>query len=206
MKNYKEMTPAELLEFYKLLASCQTVEIAHVIAAQHGLVLGQETDKNMSVKMFLETKPEIADRRADEVYKEYQNFCLENHIFPLKTQRGFTRAINDIMCFHCERIQKNNKQYSVFIDPRKPKTNYNKELSDHIYKFTQSGYFEKFAKAKDFDGQVTSFVHDIYCSWCKENNLEPISIVSFVRTLCDISDYQVKDKRVNGVPRRVFYL
>lgn len=206
----KEKAIEQLEEVYKVLAECKTKEAAQIIAAQYGLVNFTNEDwqtKNLSVKKFFETDPKIAGRRTDIVYKEYLDFCTENKIFPVKRQRGFTRSVNNLLGFRVEGIQKNGKRYSIFVDVRNPKpTTYNKELSDQIYNFAQSGYFEEITGKKYFDDYVTSFVYDIYTVWCEKNSLEPTNLISFVRVLCDISAYKVKSKSIEGVVMRVFYL
>ena len=206
----KEKAIEEFLNVCKKVDSLESDDTLQFLAAKYGLSPNNNHEqylKTNTLRKFFETDPQIAGRRTDEVFREYVDFCLENNMMAIRHRRGFSRAINELLGFTTHLVQKNGSRYTVFQDLRAPKkTVYNQELCDQIYNFAQSGYFEKFTGSKYFDGYVTFYVYDIYKSWCKENNLESTNLISFVRVLCDISAYKVKDKRVEGIIRRVFYL
>lgn len=195
------------LEIAKLLSDAKTETAAKTIAAMFGLDYKTETksEYNKSIDKFLETIGDINGKRVKDIYNLYLDFCKNNNYTP-KSQRGFSRYVNNEKNCKVENVSCNGVLCGYFINKDNPAElpKSNSDANKSISEFIESEYFLKLFKTPDYNKQVNVIVYGVYCTFCKERGYKPTNNITFGQLFTVIAGYRAVPRRVNGIIRRVY--
>lgn len=175
------MTPEEKMKVAELLASCNNAFSAKVIAEMYGLRVPKAHD-NESIEKFLATTPKIVGRATSDVYQEYKSFCEVNSLRP----RYIVQFVNHITTTN-NVIAKLVSGKRTFVDGHPVVVDFLNDTPERL-----------------INGMVNFVVYDHYVKYCEEHNYHPISKIEFSKQICKFGGYQLIDKKIMGVKRRVF--
>ena len=179
------MTSEEKMKVAELIASCTNTFSAKLIAEMYGLRT-PTIQHDQSIEQFITTtNPEITGRVTSDLYQDYTNFCKENSLAP----RYITQFVNYITTT-TGLVVRSVKGARTFVESVSKPSNIINFLTD--------------TPERLINGHPNISVYNQYEYYCKEHDCQPISKIEFGRQLCRIGGYQLIDKKVAGIKRRVY--